>query len=56
MSKHDSTKLFALIQIGDIIKDYMPIQKIGENYRCKCPFHHDSDPSLVISPKFYFKI
>jgi len=51
MAKQDSTELFSLVQIEDVIKDYLPIQKIGENYRCKCPFHHDSDPSLVISPR-----
>ena len=51
MSKYDTTKLFSLVHIEEVIKDYLPIQKIGENYRCKCPFHHDSDPSLVISPR-----
>lgn len=51
MARDKTAELFALVQIEDVIKDYMPIQKIGENYRCKCPFHHDSDPSLVISPK-----
>mgnify|MGYP001184177327 FL=1 len=51
MANYESTELFSLVQIEDVIKDYLPIQKIGENYRSKCPFHHDSDPSLVISPK-----
>lgn len=51
MTNYESKDLFALVHIEDVIKKYLPIQKIGENYRCKCPFHHDSDPSLVISPK-----
>ena len=51
MQPRESSQIFALISIEDVIKDYTPLQKIGENYRCKCPFHHDSDPSLVISPK-----
>lgn len=51
MEHRESTELFSHIQIEEVIKDYLPIQKIGENYRCKCPFHHDADPSLVISPK-----
>ena len=51
MQRKESSQLFSLIKIEDVIKDYLPIQKIGENYRCKCPFHHDADPSLVISPR-----
>ena len=51
MQHKESSQLFTLISIEEVIKDYLPIQKIGENYRCKCPFHHDADPSLVISPR-----
>ena len=47
----ESTELFSHIQIEEVIKEYLPLQPIGENYRAKCPFHHDSDPSMVVSPK-----
>jgi DNA primase len=38
------------LSVEEVIADYVPIQKVGQNYRCHCPFHNDKTPSLIISP------
>lgn len=35
--------------IVDVISHYESVEKSGKNYKCKCPFHDDHDPSLSIS-------
>ncbi len=39
------------IDIVEEIKNYVDIEKSGQNYKCICPFHEDTNPSLVISPE-----
>ena len=42
--------------IVKIIGSYLSLQKKGKNYVAICPFHDDTNPSMVISPeKQYFK-
>ena len=37
--------------VVDVISDYIPdLKKSGVNYKCICPFHKDTNPSLVVSP------
>lgn len=36
--------------IVEVISDYINLRKAGANYKCICPFHEDSDASLVVSP------
>lgn len=36
--------------IVDIVKDYVPLERKGKNYTCRCPFHDDHSPSLSVSP------
>ncbi len=38
------------IDIVDVIGSYLELKKNGANFKCTCPFHNDSNPSLVISP------
>jgi DNA primase len=38
------------LDIVDVVGHYMELKKNGANYKCVCPFHNDSNPSLVISP------
>ena len=35
--------------IVDVINEYIPLTKKGSNYVCLCPFHQDSNPSLMVS-------
>ncbi len=48
-----------LIKHADIVKvveSYIPLIKQGKNYKCVCPFHDDTNPSLTVSPeKQFFK-
>lgn len=37
--------------IVDIIADYMPLNKAGNDYVGVCPFHDDHSPSMHVSPK-----
>jgi len=38
------------LDIVDVIGSYLELKKNGANFKAICPFHNDSNPSLVISP------
>lgn len=38
------------VKIEDVISEFIHIEKKGNNYVALCPFHSDSNPSLIISP------
>ncbi|MCK4525902.1 DNA primase [candidate division WOR-3 bacterium] len=40
-----------VIDIADLIGDYLPLKKTGKNYRTNCPFHKDDTPSFFVSPE-----
>ena len=37
--------------IVKVIESFLPVTKKGKNYFAICPFHNDTNPSLVISPE-----
>jgi len=39
------------IEIVSLIATYIPIKKMGNNFKAICPFHNEKTPSFVISPE-----
>ena len=37
--------------IVEVISSFLPVHKQGKNYKAVCPFHDDTNPSMVISPE-----
>lgn len=44
-------KLLDVTDIVDVISNYIPVKKMGANFKCVCPFHDDKNPSMSISPQ-----
>jgi DNA primase len=38
------------LDIVEVVSSYVELKKNGANYKCICPFHNDTTPSLVVSP------
>ncbi len=50
------SEILAIADIVAVVGGYVTLEKAGDNYRTVCPFHADSDPSLMINPQAgYFK-
>lgn len=43
------SKIINNINIVDKISEYVNVEKKGQNYACICPFHQDTNPSLIIN-------
>ena len=56
---YNNTLADDVLKHADIVKvvnAYLPLIKQGKNYKAVCPFHDDTNPSLVVSPeKQFFK-
>ena len=44
------TEIKARLPIEDLVRQYCQIKKAGRGYKALCPFHHDKNPSLIVSP------
>lgn len=39
------------IDIVAFISEYLPLKKMGRNFKANCPFHTENTPSFVVSPE-----
>ena len=39
------------IDIVSFISEYVPLKKMGRNFKAICPFHNEKTPSFVVSPE-----
>lgn len=39
------------IDIVSFISEYIPLKKLGRNFKANCPFHNEKTPSFVVSPE-----
>ena len=44
-------QLLSRTDIVDLIDGYVPLKKMGANYKACCPFHEENSPSFVVSPQ-----
>lgn len=39
------------IDIVSFISEYLPLKKVGRNFKANCPFHNENTPSFIVSPE-----
>lgn len=47
----DVDKIKQKIDLVDLINEFVPLKKVGRNFKANCPFHNEKSPSFVVSPE-----
>ena len=50
ISRTTTEKVKERADIEDVVNDYVPLKKKGQNLWACCPFHNESTPSFSVSP------
>lgn len=46
----DIARILDATHIEDVVRDFVPLQESGHNYKCCCPVHNERTPSFVVTP------
>lgn len=46
----DIARVLDATHIEDVVRDFVPLQESGHNYKCCCPVHNERTPSFVVTP------
>lgn len=46
----DVDLLLQQLKIEEVVGEFVELKKSGANYKGLCPFHHDNNPSFMVSP------
>jgi DNA primase len=42
------------LNIVEVIQEYVPLKKLGNSYKARCPFHNEKSPSFTVSEEKQF--
>ncbi|MBO6051381.1 MAG: DNA primase [Bacteroidales bacterium] len=51
ISKETIDEIYAAAQIEEVVADFVPLKRRGQNWVGVCPFHNDKNPSMYVSPR-----
>lgn len=51
LAMDDVARVREKIDIVSLISEYVPLKKMGRNFKALCPFHSEKTPSFVVSPE-----
>ena len=50
ISEQDKMRVLLASDIVEVIEDFVPLKKAGQNFKGLCPFHNEKTPSFTVSP------
>ena len=51
ISKETIDEIYTAAQIEEVVADFVPLKRRGQNWVGVCPFHNDKNPSMYVSPR-----